>query len=266
MAGMELKGARVLLTGATGGIGQAIATDLHDRGCELVLTGRRVELLAQLAEATGATTIAADLAERSEVERLIAETGRIDILVANAALPSSGAVLDYTPEQVTRSLVVNLEAPIQLARAAAEQMAERGRGHIVLMGSVAGIASSAATAIYNTTKFGLRGFALGFRQDMHGTGVGVSLVAPGFVRDAGMFAESGAKLPPGVRTVSPEDVAKAVVRAVEKDSAEIVVAPVEMRVGARMGSVFPDLAALVQRTVGGQRFGEEVSEGQRERR
>ena len=120
--------------------------------------------------------------------------------------------------------------------------------------------------MYNTTKFGVRGFALGFRQDLEGTGVGISLVEPGFVRDAGMFVESGAELPSGVRTVSPEQVARAVVKAVVKNAPEIVVAPVEIRMGAYFGSVFPTLNARAQKLAGGEKLGEQMTEGARSKR
>ena len=263
---IELHGARALLTGATGGIGQAIARALHSRGCELVLSGRRTDVLEPLAEELGALSIAADLADPVAVDHLVEEAGRIDLLVANAALPASGPLLEYTAEQVRRALAVNLEAPILLSRAVAAGMVERGRGHVVLVGSLAGIAASARTPLYNATKFGLRGFAHGFRGDLHGTGVGVSIVEPGFVRDAGMFVEGGGELPRGVRTVSPEDVAVGVVRAIERNRVEVLVAPNEMKLGAAIGGLLPGLSAALQRRIGGDRLTETLAEGQRSKR
>lgn len=263
---IELRGARALLTGATGGLGHAIARALHRRGAELVLTGRRTDVLEPLAAELGATSIAADLADATEVDRLLAEAGTVDVLVANAALPASGPLLEYSAEQVRRALAVNLEAPILLSRAVAAPMVERGRGHVVLVGSVAGIAASAKTPLYNATKFGLRGFALGFRGDLRGTGVGVSIVEPGFVRDAGMFVEGGGELPRGVRTVSPEDVAVGVLRAIDGDRAEVVVAPNELKVAAAVGSLFPGLSAAIQHRLGGDRVTETLVAGQRDKR
>jgi short-subunit dehydrogenase len=110
--------------------------------------------------------------------------------------------------------------------------------------------SSPLSSMYSATKFGLRGFALGFRQDLHGTGVGVSHILPGFVRDAGMFVESGMTLPKGARTVAPEDVGAAVVRAIRRDKDEILVAPVELKAGSWLGSLAPGVAAAVQRRLG----------------
>src|SRR5690349_10593499 len=110
-AKVDINGARVLLTGATGGIGQAIARALHERGASLVLTGRRTDVLEPLAAETGGTTLAVDLADRSAVDKLLAEAGDVDVLVANAALPGSGALDDFSVEQIDRVLEVNLRAP-----------------------------------------------------------------------------------------------------------------------------------------------------------
>jgi short-subunit dehydrogenase len=247
---IPLQNARVLITGATGGIGHAIARALRAEGADLVLTGRRVDVLQPLADELSATSIAADLAKPEDVDRLLDASGQIDVLVANAALPGAGDLFEFTEEQIDRALAVNLRAPIVMARRLAAPMIERGAGHIVLIGSLSGLTASPLSSMYSATKFGLRGFALGFRQDLHGTGVGVSHILPGFVRDAGMFIESGMELPRGVRTVSPEAVAGAVLKAVARNRPEIVVAPVELRIGATLGSVAPGLSARVQRLAG----------------
>ncbi|MEV8437030.1 SDR family NAD(P)-dependent oxidoreductase [Actinosynnema sp. NPDC051121] len=244
---MRVSGSTVLVTGATGGIGHAIARELARRGAKVVLTGRKVAELEELAEEVGGRAVVADLADPDAVARLVAEVGAVDVLVANAALPASGAVLDLTAEQVRRALAVNLEAPIALAQAMAPSMVAARRGHVVLIGSLAGKVASAYTSLYNATKFGLRGFALGLREDLRGTGVGVSVVQPGFVRDAGMFADTGAKPPAGMRTVSPEQVAAAVVKAIEDDRAELNVAPPELRAASVLGGAFPAFSSALQR-------------------
>ena len=247
---VALRNARVLLTGATGGIGHAIARRLHAEGATLTISGRRVEVLQPLADELAATSIEADLANDADVDHLLDLCGPIDVLVANAALPGAGDLFGFTEEQIDRALAVNLRAPIMMARRLGPGMVERGAGHIVLIGSLSGLTASPASSMYSATKFGLRGFSLGLRQDLHGTGVGVSHVLPGFVRDAGMFVESGMQLPRGVRTVTPEAVAQGVVSAITRDRAEVVVAPIELRIGALLGSVAPALAASVQRRAG----------------
>ncbi|MGO4418223.1 SDR family NAD(P)-dependent oxidoreductase [Streptomyces sp. NPDC000941] len=263
---MRIGGATVLLTGATGGIGQSLARALAARGAKLLLTGRREEVLRPLADRLGGRAIVADLADRAQVDDLIAEAADADILIANAALPSSGEVLGYAPDEVDRALEVNLRAPLQLARALAPRMVASGSGHIVMIGSLSGRTASPGAALYNASKFGLRGFALGLRQDLHGTGVGVSVVQPGFVRDTGMFADSGATTPPGVRTVSVRQVAVATLRAIERDRAEVNIAPLELRLGSALGGLFPSLAAVAQRNSGADRTTRQLAEGQRHNR
>lgn len=247
---MKLNGATVLLTGATGGLGHAIARRLHADGAKLILTGRKAEVLAPLAAELGARSIVADLGDAASLDALLAEAGPIDILVANAALPGTGSITEMSTRWIDANIDVNLRAPIMLARAVLPQMTERGQGHLVFIGSVAGIVASPGSSLYNATKFAIRGFADALRQDLHGTGVGVSNVEPGFVRDAGMFADSGMVLPAGMRTVSPEQVAAGVADAITKDRGEVVVAPAELRFGARLGSIAPSLNAALQRRAG----------------
>jgi len=247
---VKLHGSTVLLTGATGGIGHAIARRLKAEGAALVLTGRNAEVLAPLAAELGARSVVADLGTADGVDRLLAESGPVDVLIANAALPGVGLLTELPVDRIDANLDVNLRAPIMLTRALLPQLTERRRGHLVYIGSVSGIVASPGSTLYNTTKFGLRGFAAALRQDLHGTGVGVSCVEPGFVRDAGMFVNSGMDVPAGTRTVSPEQVAAAVVRAIAQDRGEIVVAPPELRFGARLGSLFPALNAAIQRKAG----------------
>lgn len=265
---MKIDGARILLTGATGGLGAAIARELSRRNGHLVLSGRRREQLERLARSLEGTSevIPADLEQPSEVERLAREAGPVDVLVANAALPASGPLLDFTGEQIDRALSVNLRAPIMLTRLLLPGMVERGRGHLVFMSSLAGKVAPPASALYSATKFGLRGFALGLREDLHGTGVGVTAIFPGFVREAGMFAETGVRLPPGVGTRSPEDVARAVVSGIERGKAEIDVAPLPMRAGARIASVAPTLVASIQRRLGSREIAQRIASAQTHKR
>jgi short-subunit dehydrogenase len=256
---------RVLLTGATGGLGQAIARALAERGAKLLLTGRRQDALQALAQEVGGEALVADLASEEDLERIVtvATSADLDVLIANAALPATGLLQDTPQEELDRMIDVNLRVPIALARAVIPSMIARGRGHLVFVGSLSGKVVSPMSSMYSATKFGLRGFALSLREDLRSQGIGVSIVQPAFVREAGMFAGTGVELPPGVGTRSPQDVASAVIRAVEKNRAEIDVAPVGLRVGAAFGSVAPQLAAEVSRRLGAQRIAEQVDAGHR---
>lgn len=254
----------VLLTGASGGIGHAIARAVAPMAGELVLSGRRTDVLDSLSGELGARAIACDLSVRADVERLAEQAGPVDVLVANAALRSGGLLGEFSQEQIDQMLEVNLRAPIALARALTPGMIERRRGHVVFMSSLQGMATTPASSIYSAAKFGLRGFALALREDLRPHGVGVSVVLPGFIRDAGMFADSGVKLPPGVGTRSPEDVAGAVVSAIERNRAEILVAPPGLRLGTAVASVAPAFSAAVSRRLGSARIAAQIVAGQRE--
>jgi len=248
---MQIRGKRILVTGASGGLGGAIVDELARRGADLVLTARRRELLEQLAARTGAEVVVADLTDRADVERLVGGSEGIDVLVLNAGVGGDTVLAEETPERIDAVIDVNLRAPIQMAVAFAQRHLEAGTpAQIVLVGSLSGLAATPVTRMYNATKFGLRGFAHSLRQDLDGTGIGVSLVSPGFIRDAGMFAEGGIDLPPGVRTKSPADVAAGVVKAIEANPAEVFVSPVELRLGATLATVAPALSAAIQKRVG----------------
>jgi short-subunit dehydrogenase len=253
----------VLITGANGGLGQAIARALAPSGARIVLSGRRADALQGIADELRARVIVADLSRRSDVERLGAEAGPVDVLIANAALPASGPLLEFTPEEIEQALDVNLRAPIALARQLAPAMVAKRRGQIVFISSIAGKVASPGTSMYSATKFGLRGFALALREDLRDDGVGVTGIYPGFIRDAGMFAYSGVTLPRGVGTRSPQDVAAAVLRAVRDNPAEIDVAALEQRLGAVLASLSPALSGWVQSAFGARALSRAVSEGQR---
>ncbi len=248
---MQIRGSRVLLTGASGGLGAAIARELSRRGAHLVLTARSESVLEELAAETGGEVVVADLSDRADVERLCSMMGEIDVLVANAGVGGDGHQIETPIERIDFVLDVNLRAPMVLANEFAKACDGAGRpGQIVMVGSIAGLVATANTSLYNATKFGLRGFTLAVRQDYADLGIGVTLVAPGFIHTAGMFAENDMELPRGVRSKSPEDVAAGVVKAIEANPAEVFVSPVELRALASMGTIAPGLSETIQRRLG----------------
>src|SRR3982074_358302 len=130
---MELRGRTALVTGATGGLGQAIARRLRAEGCTLILTGRRADVLDTIAAEVEGRALVADLSKADDVETVARECENADVLVANAGLPGGGLLETYTLEQIDRALNVNLRSPIVLARLLGEGMLARGEGHIVFM-------------------------------------------------------------------------------------------------------------------------------------
>jgi short-subunit dehydrogenase len=267
---MELSGRRALLTGATGGLGRATAEALAAQGATLLLSGRKPEALEELAaslDGTDHVVLPADLGDPGAAAELAAAAtadGPVDVLVANAGLPGAGWLPDFSEDDVTRTLRVNLEAPMLLARALFPPMVERGSGALVFVSSLSGKAASPRTALYNATKFGLRGFAFGLRTDLGPRGVGVSVVSPGFIRDAGMFAKSGAKTPPLTGTATPEQVAAAVLRAIRKNPTEITVAPPLTRALSHFATISPAISSRVQSAPVGQKAAAAVAAGHAE--
>jgi short-subunit dehydrogenase len=265
---MELGGKTALLTGATGGLGRAIAQALAGRGVRLVLSSRKDSELEELTASLpggGHRTIVSDLAEEGEALRLLGEAGEVDVLVANAGLPASGRLDGFTQEEIGRALRVNLESPVRMARELAPRLAERGSGHLVFVSSISGKAATARASLYAATKFGLRGFALCLREDLRGSGVGVSVISPGAIREAGMFADSGAAGHPLIGTGTPEQVGRAVVTAIERNRGEIAVAPLRQKVLGAFAVNFPELSG---RMAGGlaTRVADEIAAGQADKR
>ena len=268
---MDLEGKRVLLSGATGGLGRAIAAEMADQGAMLLLSSRREEELRGLASslAGGAPrheVIVSDLAQDGAASELVREAGDVDVLIANAALPGTGRLESFSEQEVVRALRVNLEAPIMMARELVPAFANKGAGHVVLIASLAGKVGSPRSSIYNATKFGLRGFAFALREDLHPYGAGVSIVSPGFVREAGMFHDAKSAAPPGLGTTTPRKVARAVSRAIRRNRLEITVAPRRQRFISEVGYRHPRLASRIQRGGGADRVAEKLAAGQSAKR
>jgi uncharacterized protein len=263
---MNVGGRTVLLTGATGGLGHAIARRLAAAGARMVLSGRRRDMLAALAGEIGGEVAPADLSDRDAVRALAAANTDVDILITNAGIPASGRLQTYEEAQIERALLVNLHAPIILTHALAPHMVRRGSGHIVFMSSLAGKTATAGSSLYNATKYGLRGFGGAMRAELHGTGVGVSTIFPGFIREAGMFADANVKLPFGVGTKSAEQVAEATLLAIERNRGEIDVAPAALKLGSLLGGIAPETAARVTRRSGGDGIAMQFETGQLDKR
>jgi short-subunit dehydrogenase len=265
---VQLAGKTVLLTGATGGLGRAIAVALAEREAKLVLSSRKAEELDEMVAGLpgdGHRVVVSDLAVEGDAVRLLEQAGDIDVLVANAGLPASGELDGFSQEQIGRALRVNLESPIRMARELVPKFTERRSGHLVFVSSLSGRAATARASLYAATKFGLRGFALCLRDDLRPTGVGVSVISPGAIRAAGMFADSGVAAPPLMGTGTPEQVGAAVVRAIERNRGEISVAPIRQRALAQIAVNAPELASRVAGKKAAEVAGE-IAAGQTEKR
>lgn len=266
MIGMQLESARVLVTGATGGLGSAISQAFAKQGSSLIVTGRRIAELTELSRTIGGEYLVADLTEADMATKITEAASPVDVAVLNAGIPATGELATFRADQVDRALDVNLRAPIMISHAIVAGMIERRRGHIVLMASLAGKVPSGGASLYNATKFGLRGFGLALREELRPHGVGVSILFPGYISDAGMLADSGVVLPRYVGTSRVNDVARATIKAVRRNVAEVDVAPFGMRVGARLAGLSPTLVMTVQRAFGARQISAELAEAYLDKR
>jgi len=265
----DLTGRSALLTGASGGLGQAIARALHRQGAAVKLHGRRAEVLQQLAGELGdrAEVVTADLSDEKEVERLAHDASGVDILVANAGLPGTGELTDYTLAEADRVLDVNLRSAIHLTHVLLPSMLERRRGHLVYVSSIAGKTPTVGASLYAATKFGLRGFALALHEDLRKTGVGVTVIFPGFIADTGLWGDTELKLPPGSgRLRTPDDVAGGVLTGIATNRPEIDVAPMLQRSGGWFTGFAPRFVAASIRAGGGKKISAAMAEAQRPKR
>ena len=220
----DLTGKTALVTGATGGIGGAIARALHAQGAHVILSGTREAALEALAAELGGRTsaVTANLSDSASVDGLVAAAEEaaglpLDILVANAGITRDGLMLRMKDEDWEQVIKVNLESYFRLSRAALRGMMKRRWGRIIGITSVVGVTGNPGQANYAASKAGMIGFSKALAQEVASRNVTVNTVAPGFIaspmtdglNDAQREAILG-KIPSG-RLGSGEDVAAACV-------------------------------------------------------
>ena len=184
--GLDLDGARVLLTGASSGIGAATAPILAERGARLAVTGRRAErlddLLGSLA-GEGHVALPADLAREADADDVVARAtealGAIDVVVHNAAMPKRRHISELTLAEIDEVMALNFRVPARMTLATLPGMLERGRGSQVYVSSMGGRVGIAAEAAYCASKFALAGWAEAVAIDLWDDPVDIHLVIPG---------------------------------------------------------------------------------------
>ncbi|MEA2447023.1 MAG: hypothetical protein QOK47_660, partial [Actinomycetota bacterium] len=232
---MELRGANCILTGASRGIGVHLADRLARRGANLALAARGAKELEETAERVRnrgikAVAIPTDVTRREDLEALVgkakAELGSVDILINNAGIEHYRDFHTADPDEIEQIFKVNVISAEILTRFVLPDMVERRSGHIVNIASVAGKTAVPYNVVYSSTKHALVGFSWSLREELKPQGIGVSVVCPGFVSEAGMFSDwnKGKASPAIARSVTPQQVADATLKAIEKNEAEIIVA------------------------------------------
>ncbi|MFV8751963.1 SDR family NAD(P)-dependent oxidoreductase [Nannocystaceae bacterium ST9] len=251
---IDLRGRRILVTGASRGLGALIARGLAGPGVELVVSARELASLAetvQACEALGATVtpLAADLIEASQRERLIAQAGELDVLINNAGVEHTLRLLDQSDAQVHAQLEINIAAPIDLTRRVLPGMLARKRGTIVNVSSMSGKSPTPYNSIYAASKHALNGFSSSLRIELLGSGVHVGVVCPSFVAEAGMWARTGLRAPAAMREVSPSKVVAGVF-AVLGGAREVLITPGPVRPMLALRELFPGIDAPLLRSLG----------------
>jgi short-subunit dehydrogenase len=216
---VQVPGSVVVITGAGHGIGREIARVLAERGALVVGVDRDAAALDELAQATGLTPVAVDLADPAHADQVAATTlsahGRIDALIANAGIGYVGTFATMPPTEMTTLIDVNLRAPLLLTRAVLPTMLERRHGALVFTTSIAGLLPVPTEAAYCATKAALESFADSVREEVRDCGVVVSTVRPGVVHTAFHEQRNEPYDRRWPRPVRPEQIARVIVQVLE---------------------------------------------------
>ena len=249
-------GSRVLVTGASRGIGEAIARAFASRGAALGLVARGrgpLEELAAALQGTGHAAIEGDVADPDSIARAVSEFGDVDVLVANAGLTHYRPFAEQPLDEIRQMNDVNWLGTVHTVRAALPRMIERGRGHIVIVSSGGGVRGFPSAAVYNGTKAAQRAFAEALRHELHGTGVSVTTVYPGEI-ETSLHDHELERMPDWYRMdrrAPAGPLGEQIVEAVERDRRELFYPPL-VRMLRVVNGISPRLGDLVLRRVLGR--------------
>lgn len=272
----DLKGRNAIITGASRGLGVHIARALAGEGVNLVLVARSADALEHVRKEmesynVSATAIPMDLTDTTKIEMLINEaeqiTGPVDILINNAGVEYVAPFEEFPSEQIQKSVILNLLAPMLLTRAVLPKMLKRGSGHIVNISSLAGKTGFPFQSPYAASKAGLNEFTHSLRSELSEKPVGVSAICPGFVAEDGMFARrnsDGQPVPKLLKPTTPAKVTKAVMKAIRQDKAEVVVNKLPTRPLTILREVFSGSTPFLHKMIGLTGFAKIIAGNERE--
>ena len=232
----KLKNKNAIVTGASSGIGQAIAEHLANEGANVVIAARREDKLKQIADRINqqgkgsALAVVTDVSKQTEVENLVKQAteafGDIDILVNNAGVVGNGRITDGKLNAWDSMIDVNIKGVLYGINACLPSMRERGTGHIVNTASVSGFEVTKTSAVYSATKFAVRAISMGLEKELARTGVRVTNISPGMVETE----RTEHRLPEDRKSLETANIANAVIYAVTQPDHvnvnEITVRPV----------------------------------------
>jgi short-subunit dehydrogenase len=247
---MHIEGSTALVTGASRGIGRAVAIALAEAGAQVVGIGRDLPALRSLAEASGVTVRQVDLEASDELQRFVEQAlpdlPPFDILVNCAGAGRLAPLIDHRPAEVDQLLALNVRAPIRLTQAVLPAMRQRRRGRVVNVASIAGCLGVPNESVYSATKGALAVFSRALNAELVGTGVSVTVVVPGVVA-TGFFERRGAPYDRGwPRPMPPKRVGRAIVRAIARDRCDVVI-PGWLRIPIWIQATMPGLYGRLER-------------------
>jgi short-subunit dehydrogenase len=249
------EGLSVVITGAAGGLGSAIARALHERGARLLLVDIAGEPLDDLTTTLCVDGLVADVAELDDRERIAALCDSLgmtpDVLINNAGVERASEFVRLQPAEIRRALDVNLLGAMLLTHALLPAMQRRRQGHVITIASMAGIKPVPFNAVYNTAKAGLVAFSTSLSKELEGSGVHATVVCPAAVREVGMWARASGRLTANrfvdSSTVSANAVVAAVLRAIARQPRRVLVGSPLVRAGALLSALSPHVDRATDR-------------------
>ena len=254
----KLENRVALLTGASSGIGAVIAKSLSNEGVEIIGIARSEVGLKKTKmdiEANGGKfhSISFDVSDISNLSQLKTKVenlvGKIDILINNAGIEEYNYFHNYTLEYVQKITSVNLIAPMEITRQFLPELLQNS-GHIVNICSLAAKKGESFNVTYSATKGGLALFTDALRQELHGSGVGVSALFPGLVSDVGMYSDSQVKAPLVLGTITSKKVAKSLIKAIKNNKPDVIVNSGPLRPLLAIDALFPNFGNWFARRTG----------------
>ena len=267
----DVCGKNALLTGAAGGLGHYVAHSLAAEKVNLALVDINSEKLDAMKEELSTydvriETYRCDLTDSAAratlVEKYLDDFETIDVLINNAGIEWISSYTDLTEQEIEGMVQINLLAPMLLTRLILPHMEKQSNGHVVTMSSMGGVKGSPFSATYAATKAALIQWSQSIRAEYFETGISASVICPGFVAEAGMFAVYNRKAPKIAGETTPEEVAAAVLRAIIEDKSQILVSPggVSVKMMQLVNAINPDLVTHVLRKRGLHAFYKDQAE------